>query len=314
MFVSAWIDNAPNERHDSGEGGRDIKKTSLGRGKNGPRSGPLSTMYFGNDIILNSRHRSTRESWEPDNRQSLWTLTDDEVNAREEPELSTGRRSATSSSPVLSRKGLTDKSSSFQRAKREASGPSQTARESPRSPKRNTQAHKRSTIATHDDLPEHNILLREREIFLRDRALFLRERESFLNEKQRFHTEMDALLQKRGDSKKQTTADTIISASKSSGTVPTRHVLSSAIIPRYLSLSIYLSIYLPIHLHSPPLFNLTIFIRQSRSFTLSFPPKLSPSLLFSISPHPPISSLASFPPPLVSLSKGLEGEGQMHGG
>jgi hypothetical protein len=221
MFVSAWIENAPHQRHDSREGGRDIEKPrTLGRGKSSLRSGPLSAMYFGNDVILNSRHRNLRESWEPTFplRRTISDSTKVHVS-HEESEFSAGRfRPAAPSSPMPSDISLSDKSASFQRAKREACGPSQSAS---KSPSRTTQPHKRSTAVTHEDFPDRDVFLREREAFLRDRALFLRERELFLDEKQRFHREKDALLQKRGELTNKAAVETKTGVSKSSDTVQT---------------------------------------------------------------------------------------------
>ena len=225
-FVSAWIDNAPHERHDSREVGRENKKTrsfGLASGKNGPQSGPLSGMYFENDIFLNSQHRTMRESWEPDTRKSLSTVTaSDDTYDREKAEFPTRFRPAAATlGAVPSVISIDDTPASFQRAKREAFGPSQIASKSPRGPNKSTQANKRSSTATPNDTPDHDLLRREREIFLRDRALFVRERELFLDEKQRFYSDKDVLLHLREKSSNKKTAHIIAGRPKSSDTVQT---------------------------------------------------------------------------------------------
>jgi hypothetical protein len=230
MFVAEWIDNVPHERHESRDHGHEMEKpSSFARGKNGPRSGPVSAMYFGNDLILNSRHRTKlQESWEPDNPRSLRKFaSSDDIHdrvSRVDSESSTSRfRPAQTSSPMASITSIADESPSFQRAKREVGGPQPRTSKSPG--KSTSASNRKSSTATTQEDPERALFLRERELFLKDRALFLRERELFLSEKQRFHSEKDALLQQRGDLTNTTTVDTTAGVSKSFGTVQTQSAL-----------------------------------------------------------------------------------------
>ncbi len=225
-FVSAWIDNVPHVRHDSREDVREITKTrsfGLGSGKHGPQTG-YPDMYFENDVFNNSRHRSTRESWEPDTRKSLSTpTTSDVAEIREKAEFPTRFRPAATLSANLSVISRADTSENFQRAKRGAVGPSHKACKPPSDPSKSTQEHK---PAAQNDPSDQDLICREREFLLKDRALFMRERESFLDEKQRFYSEKDVQLQLRGKSTIKKTVDTLAGTPKSSDTVLTGCALS----------------------------------------------------------------------------------------
>ena len=210
LFVADWIENAPNERHDSRESGLDFEKPrSFARRKNAPRSGPFSAMYFGNDVIINPRNRPLRENWESENPRSARKLSySDDINdrlSRVESAPSTGRsRQAAPPSPVPSDISLAEDSRPIQRAKREGCG---SSKRTSKSPGKSTRARQGTATAPQEDSPNHDMFLRERELFLRDRALFLRERELFLSEKQQFHSEKDALLQERGNLTNKAIAD-----------------------------------------------------------------------------------------------------------
>ena len=314
-FVSAWIDNVPHERqtrHDSREDVREITKTrsfGLGSGKHGPQTG-YPDMYFENDVFNNSRHRSTRESWEPDTRKSLSTpTTSDVAKIREKAEFPTRFRPAATlgaNLSVISRAdSRPDTSENFQRAKRGAVGPSHKACKPPSDPSKSTQEHKRSVTAAQNDPSDQDLICREREFFLKDRALFMRERESFLDEKQRFYSEKDVQLQLRGKSTIKKNVDTMASTPKSSDTVQTGCALSHTHpSPQFPSGSSEAAIYEStshLNFSSALFFDALLFFSISHSFYLLLTPTPTHPSSNSLLNHPPYCSSPIFPA-CVSLS------------
>jgi hypothetical protein len=305
LFVADWIENAPNERHDSRESVHDFEMPrSFARRKNVPRSGPISAMYFGNDVFLNPRNRPSREVWESENpRLSRKLVSPDDINdrlPRMESETTTGRfRQVAPPSPLPSVISLADDTPPIQREKREGGGSSQRTS---KSPSKSTRTRKVNTTSSQELSPDRDMFFRERELFLKDRALFLREREIFLAEKQQFHSEKDALIQQRGDLTNTAISDIVASLLKLSGTVQSSPS-PSPIAYSSRSLQTCSSFALSLFFCSCPA-HLVLRVPISPSSNHSCPPSVRPTLLWnartSLPPHRRTLKLCCRIPPRAS--------------
>jgi hypothetical protein len=200
LFVADWIDNAP---FDGPLQEQEIEKPKyFARTKNVPRSGPFSAMYFGNDVLLCARNRTSGESQEMGKNRSSLRPPSASIDTSEriqgvcgETESSSPARSRVMRhpSPKLSSISLADDSRPVgaQRARREkvSQKPSKTPSN------RQTSVRTTNAESSEEAVSDQDLFRRERECFLKERSVFLREREQFLTDKARFHSEKEKLLQ-----------------------------------------------------------------------------------------------------------------------
>jgi hypothetical protein len=200
LFVADWIDNAP---FDGSVKEHEIEKPKyFARAKNVPRSGPFSSMYFGNDVLLCARNRTSGEIQEEGKHRSSLRLPSASNDTTIETESSSPARSRATplSSSRVSSLGLKEDSHTpvvAQRAKRNgAVSPSRKSRESPRNQQASICKQQTTKAANSEgDASDQDLFRREREFFLKERSVFLREREQFLTDKERFQFEKEKLIQ-----------------------------------------------------------------------------------------------------------------------
>ena len=202
LFVAEWIDNAPIKE-------QEIEKPKyFARTKNIPRSGPFSAMYFGNDVLLCARNRSSGEIQEVGKHRSSLRPpsasndTSEHVYSGETDSSPAARSRATLvSSSRVSSISHTDDSPPVdvhRRSKRDkavGAGPPKKSSKVPSNQQASAGVHTISASSSEGATSDQDLFRREREFFLKERSVFLREREQFLTDKERLHLEKEKLIQ-----------------------------------------------------------------------------------------------------------------------
>jgi hypothetical protein len=198
LFVAEWIDNAP---FNGSAKEHDLEKPKcFARTKNVPRSGPFSAMYFGNDVLLCGRNRTSGEIQDAGkHRSSLRPSSANDTCERifHGETVSPARSRATTllASPQGSSISLTDDSQPVSvRARRDAAAGS-AKKSSKTASIQQTSIRKMNADGSEESSSDQDLFRREREYFLKERSVFLREREQFLTDKERFHGEKERLIQ-----------------------------------------------------------------------------------------------------------------------